>query len=265
MSERIKDIVYSFEPISLDEMEGVKLMNRIDTKYVVSKSMVPAILDAARVGYYVQEVEGKRVAMYETVYYDTEGVDMYMRHHDKQLVRQKIRVRQYVDSKLTFLEIKRKNNKGRTKKKRIVVPGFAIDASTIGHGKKGDWSVDDFVAEMSRYVWEELSPRLRTKFYRITLVNKDKTERITMDMDLEWENMVNGEKRCYPELVIIEVKRDGRAVCGEGIAISEILRNLRVHPFKISKYCIGTALTNPSLKQNRFKTKIRNIEKLCQN
>ena len=128
-----------------------------------------------------------------------------------------------------------------------------------------DWSVDDFVAEMSRYVWEELSPRLRTKFYRITLVNKDKTERITMDMDLEWENMVNGEKRCYPELVIIEVKRDGRAVCGEGIAISEILRNLRVHPFKISKYCIGTALTNPSLKQNRFKTKIRNIEKLCQN
>lgn len=265
MIDGVGDIIKTYSPISLDEMEGVKLMNRIDTKYVVAKSMISVILEAAREGYYVQEIEGTRVAMYDTVYYDTEGLDMYMRHHDKQLVRQKIRVRQYVDSSLTFLEIKRKNNKGRTKKKRIVVPGGEIEATTIGHGKREDWSVEDFVKEKSRYEWDELSPRLRTKFHRITLVNKEKTERITMDMDLEWENVVTGERKCYPKLVIIEVKQDGRAVRGEGLAVSDILRNLRVHPFKISKYCIGTALTNPSLKQNRFKSKIRNIDKLCQN
>jgi len=34
------------------------------------------------------------------------------------------------------------------------------------------------------------------------------------------------------------------------------------HPFKISKYCIGTALTSPNLKRNRFKAKIRKIEKM---
>ena len=36
----------------------------------------------------------------------------------------------------------------------------------------------------------------------------------------------------------------------------------RVKPLKISKYCIGTALTTPGLKTNRFKDKIRRIEKL---
>ena len=31
----VEKILKQFEPISLSEMEGVKLMNRIDTKYVV--------------------------------------------------------------------------------------------------------------------------------------------------------------------------------------------------------------------------------------
>ena len=106
-------------------MESVKLMNRIDTKYTVPMSILPSILEAAKEDYFAQEIDGKRIATYDTMYYDTEDMDMYIRHHDRQLVRQKIRVRQYVDSNLTFLEIKRKNNKGRTKKKRIAVPGFA--------------------------------------------------------------------------------------------------------------------------------------------
>ena len=111
-------------------MESVKLMNRIDTKYAVPLAVLPDILEAAKTDYFAQEIDGKRIATYDTIYYDTDTLDMYIRHHDRQLVRQKIRIRQYVDSNLTFLEIKRKNNKGRTKKKRIVVPGFDITAAT---------------------------------------------------------------------------------------------------------------------------------------
>ena len=88
-------------------MESVKLMNRIDTKYTVPMSVLPAILQAAQEDYYAQEIDGKRIATYDTMYYDTATLDMYIRHHDRQLTRQKIRVRQYVDSDLTFLEIKR--------------------------------------------------------------------------------------------------------------------------------------------------------------
>ena len=180
----IERILATFDPISLSEMESVKLMNRIDTKYAVPLSALPAILEAAQDGYYAQEINGTRIATYDTMYYDTDSLDMYIRHHDRQLVRQKIRVRQYVESDLTFLEIKRKNNKGRTKKKRISVPGFGITGDTFGDSKRERWSVEDFIAAKSRYHWSELSPHLSTRFHRITLVNKAKTERLTIDMDL---------------------------------------------------------------------------------
>ena len=255
----ISSLINKFEPISLAEMESVKLMNRVDTKYAVPQSVLPAILKAAQKDYFVQEINGKRISTYDTLYYDTDTLDMYIRHHDRQLVRQKIRVRQYVDSNLTFLEVKRKNNKGRTKKKRIAVPGFEIHADTLGETKREVWSVEDFIAAKSKYTWSELSPHLSTLFHRITLVNKAKTERLTIDMDLVWRNILNGESKTYPELVIIELKRDGNAPS----PMTKIMLDQRIHPFKISKYCIGTALTTPDLKKNRFKDKIRNIEKLC--
>ena len=257
----IERILATFDPISLSEMEGVKLMNRIDTKYAVPLSALPAILEAAQNGYYAQEINGTRIATYDTMYYDTDSLDMYIRHHDRQLVRQKIRVRQYVESDLTFLEIKRKNNKGRTKKKRISVPGFGITGDTFGDSKRERWSVEDFIAAKSRYHWSELSPHLSTRFHRITLVNKAKTERLTIDMDLVWENIVSGESKTFPELVIIELKRDGNVPS----RMTDIMLAHRVHPFKISKYCIGTALTTPGLKRNRFKKKIRLIEKMLHN
>ena len=254
----ISSLISKFDPISLDEMENVKLMNRIDTKYAVSLSMLPAILKASKADYYAQEIDGKRIATYDTMYYDTDTLDMYVRHHDRQLVRQKIRVRQYVESHLTFLEIKRKNNKGRTKKKRIAVPGFDIQAGTFGESKKELWSVEDFIAAKSRYQWSELSPHLSTKFHRITLVNKAKTERLTIDMNLVWDNVITGESKTYDNLVIIELKRDGTAPS----RMTDIMLDLRIHPLKISKYCIGTALTTPDIKKNRFKSKIRKIEKM---
>jgi hypothetical protein len=244
-------------------MESVKLMNRIDTKYAVPLAVLPAILQAAQADYYAQEIDGKRIATYDTMYYDTDTLDMYIRHHDRQLVRQKIRVRQYVDSKLTFLEIKRKNNKGRTKKKRIVVPGFDITAdtaSTLRHKRKADepLTVAQFIDGKSRYTWEAISPHLWTKFHRITLVNKAKTERLTIDMDLVWDNVVSGEVKSYPDLVIVELKRDGNMPS----KMTHIMLDLRIKPLKISKYCIGTALTTPGIKNNRFKAKIRKIEKM---
>ena len=262
----IEPILSQFEPISLAQMESVKLMNRIDTKYAVPIMVLPLILEAAKADYFAQEIDGKRIATYDTMYYDTESLDMYVRHHDRQLVRQKIRVRQYVDSNLTFLEIKRKNNKGRTNKKRIVVPSFSITADTpsvLKHKKKEDepMTVAQFIDTKSRYHWADITPHLWTKFHRITLVNKAKTERLTIDLDLVWDNVLSGEKKTYPELVIIELKRDGNVPS----RMTDIMLSHRLHPLKISKYCIGTALTTPDIKKNRFKSKIRKIEKLCRN
>ena len=58
--------------------------------------------------------------------------------------------------------------------------------------------------------------------------------------------------------MIIELKQDGRAASG----MKDILLDHRVKALRVSKYCIGTTLTDDRVKSNRFKQKIRQIEKI---
>ena len=237
-------------PIPLAGMESVKLMNRIDTKFVVPACLLPEILRLAQPDYYIQEIDGQRLAAYDTLYYDTPDLQMYLHHHDRQLRRQKIRIRTYLDSDLTFLEVKNKSNKGRTKKKRIVVQ--TVDLKSIDTGQR------EWLTGRSWYDVSTLQPQLHTRFERITLVNRAKTERLTIDTALRWENVRTGQTAALGDAVVVELKRDGNRPSG----MLDILRSLRIKPMKISKYCIGIALTNPAVKNNRFRPKLRQLQKI---
>ena len=250
MNAEILHIVNSMQPITLEEMKGVKLMNRIDTKYLVTSDELLSILKGIHERYYAQEVEGHRLSPYSTVYYDTPDLKMYTIHHDRHLVRDKVRVRTYIDSQLTFCEVKHKTNKGRTKKKRIEVkPGTDVIS---------DPEAAAFLAEKQPYPVDSLRPSLETAFQRFTLVNFEKTERLTIDCNLLFNNYINGASVSMGSLVIMELKQDGRARS----LLKQVLFDLRIKPYKISKYCIGTAMTRPDVKRNRFKQKIRRINKL---
>ena len=69
-------------PISLEEMSGIKLMNRTDTKYVTSYQILKEILLAAGHDYRVQEVNGEYNIAYHTIYLDTADRDMYLTHQN---------------------------------------------------------------------------------------------------------------------------------------------------------------------------------------
>ena len=120
---------------------------------------------------------------------------------------------------------------------------------------------NEFLEKHARYGIELLSPVIENHFYRITLVNHDMTERITIDTDLEFHNFATDEHVSLPEVGIIEWKRDGLAADSP---LKSLLRELRIHIGSFSKYCIGMALTDSSLPQNRLKKKIRHIQKLSQ-
>lgn len=248
--------IASFPPISLEEMDGIKLMNRIDTKYLTDEDTLTALLqDALAQGYMALETDGGKIASYDTLYFDTPRLRMFMDHHNRRLVRQKVRTRIYVDSGTAFLEIKRKNNHGRTKKKRTGIPkeefrDFSRDAEAC-----------EYLADKSWFTAPELSPSLETVFRRITLVNPEKTERITIDSGLTFNNFRTGLGASLRNAVIIELKQDARA----DSPMKRILLGHRVKPIKVSKYCIGITLTSPGLKTNRFKSKIRRIEKQINN
>ena len=244
--------VASIAPITLEEMEGVKLLNRIDSKYLTNERVLLQVLaDAEACGYRALEAEGAKISPYYSVYYDTDGLKMFLDHHNARLVRQKVRTRVYVNSGEAFLEIKRKNNHGRTKKKRTGIPqaemnGFSADLAAVAYLEKHS----DFTAA-------QLSPAVSTAFRRITLVNPERTERITIDTQLEFVNFRTGRRASLLDAVVIELKQDGHAAS----TMKQILLQRRVKPVRISKYCIAETLTDPSAKSNRFKPKVRAIEK----
>ena len=249
----LQQAVAALPSISLEEMDAVKLMNRVDTKYLTQEATLLQVLgDAHKAGYRALEVGGGKIAGYRTVYYDTPEQQMYLNHHNKRLVRQKVRTREYLDSGDAYLEIKRKNNPGRTKKKRIGI------AATELNNFSGDAFATDYLAGHSAYTAEEISPALTTNFSRITLVNPAKTERLTIDTAVRFENFRTGHSNDLQDAVIIELKQDGRAES----TMKGILLDHRVKPLRISKYCIGTALTDSNIKHNRFKEKVRAIEKI---
>lgn len=238
--------------ITLDDMRGVKLMNRIDTKYVLSESEVLQLLArAAQMHYRVQIVGAVRACRYDTLYYDTADRQMYVVHHNQQLVRQKIRTRHYVESGISFFEVKNKSNRGRTRKKRV-----GIDVSELQNFTTNEAAVALF-SQQSHYDIEALSPALSTRFVRVTLVNQALSERITIDLDLHYTNVREGVAAAIERMAIVELKQDGRV---ESI-IKSVLRDMRIPPLKVSKYCLGTALTVADVKTNRFKVKIREIHK----
>ena len=55
----MKSILQNFQPISLDEMSGVKLLNRTDTKFVTSLNQLRKLLSMAEHDYRVQEINGQ--------------------------------------------------------------------------------------------------------------------------------------------------------------------------------------------------------------
>lgn len=248
MKGNLSEILQDFSPITLDEMSGIKLMNRIDTKFVTTRDRLLLLLDMARDEYRAQDLRGNRLSRYETTYFDTHDFAMYRIHQAGHAGRQKIRFRTYVSSNLQFMEVKTKNNHGRTKKKRIPVSDMNL----------ADEQKRLFLAAHLRYDADTLQPAIRNQFDRITLVNHAKTERLTIDTNLAFHNLVSGEERQMNPLVVIELKRDG--LCYSPVL--EMLRQLRIQPHGFSKYCMGSALTNAQLPVNRFKEKLIEINKI---
>ncbi len=247
MGDAITGILQEYSPITLGQMDKVCLMNRVDTKFVTTFFPLLKILEKVRDEYKVLEIDGLRNMPYSTCYYDTPDCSMFFEHQRGRMSRQKIRLRRYENTATEYLEIKSKNNHGRTGKTRMLASeGYEIEKYA------------EFIREHSFYAPETLVPQLQNRFSRMTLVNKGLTERLTIDTDLRYHNLPTRCESSLEGLVIVELKRDARTQS----PVLNTLRELHIHPSGFSKYCIGMALTNGLLKQNRFKPKLRMLRRM---
>jgi hypothetical protein len=238
----------ALKPISLAEIDGVALLDRTDTKYIISTETLLELIAALTNDYRVLDIEGQRLNRYRTVYFDTNGMTFYLRHHAGNEVRHKVRSREYVDSHLSFLEVKRKTNKDRTVKERLQTPE---PVTKLGP------AVDDFL--LSRFPLAEpgLTPKLRNEFSRATLVSNRGQERLTLDVHLSFAG--NGREVLLPGVAIVEVKQAG---FDRTSPVMAAMRSAGFPPRGISKYCLGVALLYPEIKHNNFKPKLLLLDKL---
>jgi VTC domain len=235
-----------FDSIELKEMGSVELMNRVDTKFVMARGVLHSILPDLAKGYRALEVEGNRMSGYCTQYFDSPNYNFYLAHHNGKGNRFKVRIRNYIDSKIYFLEVKNKF-KGRTKKNRIKVEDFEAEMS-----KESANYVNDSIGKEVK-----LESKLFNTFDRITLVNKVEKERLTIDLNLAFKTKERTAN--YNHLVIAELKQE--RIDRESL-FYRLMKKNNVRQNSFSKYCVGAISVDDELKYNRFKTNLRLIDKL---
>ncbi|NVK64219.1 MAG: polyphosphate polymerase domain-containing protein [Flavobacteriales bacterium] len=246
----VQQLLASFSKIGLGEMDNVKLMNRVDTKFVLTTDQFYEVLPKLSEHYDVVEINGKSILSYESLYYDNEELDFYHDHHKKRLNRVKIRYRKYLDSDISFLEIKHKY-KGRTNKMRIPSEDL-FDELPEEHVKFIDDSVDLSFTQ-------DLIPTLVNNYRRITLVGKELNERLTIDIDLSFKKGEQTES--LDHIAIAELKQ---VKVSRKSPFFALMKERQIRPLRLSKYCIGLLQfsNTEDVKYNRFKKKLLKIDKL---
>lgn len=241
-----------FAPISLAQLEArASMLERRDNKYVVRADVLRALLPELAQRFQVLEIDGLRSFTYDTCYFDDAAMTSYFDHHRDRRKRCKVRVRRYVDSNLCFVEVKLKDRRGITvKRRRAHNPSRArmLDADALAH-VHGAWR-DLYGSEFAA----NLVPVLEMRYRRVTLVARDGGERMTIDSGLVFRDGA-GSRAVDGDVFIIEAK----SANGNGIA-DKLLRALHQHPTKhCSKYCAAAAALGLAERHNAFKVALRRL------
>lgn len=253
----IRFALNGFQPHGLNDLNKANLMSRVDTKYVFHISQLPTLLAAVDEDYSVLEIDGRRMSRYSSLYYDTTNLLFYSMHQRGCSNRHKVRVRHYVDSQEKFLEVKFKNNKGRTIKKRREI---GMDEAV------GSQASREFMAELGVPHHCDLVTSQESNYSRIALASEERGERVTIDVNLHSRLLFEGEENVYaqPDIVIAEVKQNR---VSRWTPITKVIRELGIRKSRYSKYCMGMVLTTPNdkeVKKNRFKKIVRRVSTISE-
>lgn len=254
--ERLADLnhltmlMIQFEPITLSEIQGAALLNRVDTKYILGLDQLIAMLPELTEHYRALTINQARLHQYRTLYFDTRNLTFYAQHHNRAGTRYKVRVRKYVDTGTAFFEIKHRTNQSRTIKSRVRIPDIVT---------RLDQPLIEFTHEHITCDAHQLEPKLWNDYVRLTLVSKQRPERVTIDLNLQYR--WNESCIVLPGLVIIEVKQKSQSHAAE---ITHQLRRLRIRPHSYSKYAAGVYSLYDGVKVNNFKPQIHTVHKIMQ-
>lgn len=237
-------------PVSLAEMDAVSLLNRTDSKYTLRGEDLLKIVPCLIENYSILEINGTRIFSYENNYFDTPDLQFFKDHHNGYVNRIKVRSRRYVESDMCFFEIKKKEKVDRTNKHREPLPYMISDIDEIRK---------NIIQEYSRKTIDEITLILKNNFNRITLVNNQFTERVTIDMNLHFID--NDHDIKFKKIAIIEIKQSKTT---QSSPLTTFLKYNNIREQSISKYIYGVITLIPNVKKNNFMPILKKINKLQQ-
>jgi hypothetical protein len=247
--DAIHQLTDQLPSITLGLIDGVSLLNRVDTKYVLHERQLRMALEDVGAHYHVLDFNGFRIGRYATTYFDTPEFGMFHSHHNGERVRYKVRCRSYVDSCLYFFEVKAKTNRDRTVKNRVQIPAPLDSTAEVDPA----WLPAQFPYDVRTLV-----PVMWNRFRRLTLVSLDAGERVTIDIDIQFGF---GHRTFTRDgLVVAEVKQRKRS---NASPFGREMHLRHIQPQSFSKFCMGTAYLYPTLKQNRFKPLFLHLDQIC--
>ncbi|WP_395053787.1 polyphosphate polymerase domain-containing protein [Flavobacterium sp.] len=247
----IQNFIQSIKPlksISLQELDSVSLQDRIDKKFVLSSEQLRLILPCLKENYSVLDIDGNRVFSYENNYFDTKDFQFYKDHHNSYLHRIKVRSRKYVESDLSFFEIKKKEKVDRTNKFREKVTHLM---SEIDNAQK------EVIQSYTRKNIDGITLILKNNFKRITLVNHQHTERVTIDLELQF--IQDNKTIPLEKVVIIEIKQSKMT---QTSPLANFFKSNNIRKNSFSKYIYGVLIFNTEIKNNNFLSLIKKIKSI---
>jgi len=235
--------------VGLEELTTeAALLTRVDRKYLVPSATARRILSTFTTEARVLEMDGNRTFAYDSVYFDTPDLDSYMLAAHGRRRRFKIRTRTYLDTALSFLEVKTEGAREATVKERIPYELCNRDRLT----REGRAYVNEaLAATLGGVNFGPLEPVLSTRYRRTTLFLPDSGSRATIDSEVTWQRP-DGQPWVLDDAVVVETK-SGSA---PGPLDKHLWRN-GVRPCRISKFATGMAALHPGLPANRWNQTLR--------
>lgn len=230
--------------ISLEEINSAAaLQTRVDRKYVVGAGLAAEVVASFDAEIRVLEMLGRRSFTYDSVYFDTPGLDSYLLAAHGRRRRYKIRTRTYVDSATSFLEVKTEGARAATVKERIP---YALSDSHHLTPEGLTYVNETLASTIGAAPSGELQAVIETGYRRTSLYLPESQGRATIDRRVTWRRP-GGQAQELDGAVIIETKSGS----GAG-ALDRHLWSHGVRPTRISKFATGLAALDPSLPANRW-------------
>lgn len=222
------------------------LQQRVDSKFLLTRRQLVAVLATLTPSCALLASPGQWWGTYRSVYLDTPELRLFHDHRRGRRRRFKVRLRHYLDRRLSYLEVKLKGRPGLTAKRRRRLDYGASELAAA------DWQ---FIADAIAPEQVALGPVMTVTYQRITLVGVSAVERVTFDLGLTVADE-RGE-HSFGDAVIAEVKQPRFDVTTPAVSA---LRAVGARKARASKYCLGLMALRSDLRANRLQPAFRRIQ-----